>query len=228
LALSFGIPVLAYGLLRLTTGLSRVEAAAVSAHYGSISAVTLVAVMSVGIDPPAGTHRKSGEVVERCHISSEARRRPRNPATLAAFIVLVVGGGMAVGALTGPDAWFAGLAKPSFNPPNWLFAPVWTVLYIMIGIAGWLVWTRARASAAMQVWWGQLVLNFLWSPVFFGLHRIGLALAIIGVMALAIWGFVALTARRLPWASALFVPYGLWVSFATVLNGTFWLLNRGA
>jgi benzodiazapine receptor len=147
---------------------------------------------------------------------------------LVAFIVLVLGGGTAIGALTGPDVWFASLAKPSFNPPNWLFAPVWTVLYILVGIAGWLVWTRARAGAAMKLWWVQLGLNFLWSPVFFGLHRIDVALVIIGLMLLAIWGFVALTARRLPSAAALFVPYGLWVSFATVLNATFWLLNRGA
>ena len=133
---------------------------------------------------------------------------------------------MVIGALTGPDAWFASLAKPPFNPPNWLFAPVWTVLYILVGAAGWLVWTRAPAAAAMRLWWAQLVLNFLWSPVFFGLHRIGIALVIISLMLLAIWGFVALTARRLPWAAALFVPYGLWVSFATVLNATFWLLNR--
>jgi benzodiazapine receptor len=147
---------------------------------------------------------------------------------LIAFIVLALGGGTAIGALTGPDAWFASLAKPSFNPPSWLFAPVWTVLYILIGIAGWLVWTRARASAAMKLWWAQLALNFLWSPVFFGFHRIGLALVVIGILLLVIWSFVALTARQLPAAAALFVPYGLWVSFATALNAAFWLLNRGA
>lgn len=149
-------------------------------------------------------------------------------AALVAFIILVVGGGMAIGVVARPDAWFASLAKPSFNPPNWLFAPVWTVLYVAIGIAGWLVWTRARAGAAMKLWWAQLVLNFLWSPVFFGFHNIGIALAIVSLMLLVIWGFVALTARRVPWAAALFVPYGVWVSFATVLNAAIWILNPGA
>lgn len=161
-------------------------------------------------------------------MSDEAQARPRNLPALAAFIVLVLGGGTAIGALTGPDAWFASLAKPSFNPPNWLFAPVWTVLYIAVGIAGWLAWTRAPEGAAMKLWWVQLALNFLWSPVFFVLHRIGIALVIISLMLLVISGFVVLTARRLPWAAALFAPYGLWVSFATVLNAAFWLLNRGA
>ena len=178
------------------------------------------------IDPSAGVPRKSVEANRRCRISNEAPR-PRNPAVLAAFVILVLGGGMFIGAVIGPDAWFANLAKPSFNPPNWLFAPVWTTLYILIGIAGWLVW-RARAGTAMKLWWAQLALNFLWPPVFFGLHWIGIALAIISLMLVAIWGFVALTARRVPWAAALFVPHGLWVCFATVLNAALWVLNRGA
>src|SRR5262245_2791702 len=85
---------------------------------------------------------------------------------LIAFIALALGGGIAIGAATGPDAWFAALAKPSFNPPNWVFAPVWSALYVMIGVAGWLVWTHARSSLAMKLWWLQLVLNFSWSPTF--------------------------------------------------------------
>lgn len=148
-------------------------------------------------------------------------------AALIVFIVLVLGGGMAIGAVTRPDAWYASLAKPAFNPPNWLFAPVWTVLYVLVGVAGWLVWMRARSSAVMALWWTQLVLNFLWSPVSFGLHRIGIALVIITLLLLAICGFIALSARRLPWAAVLFVPYGLWVAFATLLNATLWVLNRG-
>ncbi len=153
-------------------------------------------------------------------------QRPLGP--LIAFVVLVLGAGMAIGAATGPDAWFASLAKPSFNPPNWLFAPVWTVIYVMIGVAGWLVWRRDRSGPAMKLWWAQLALNFMWSPVFFALHLIGPALIVITLMLATIWAFIAVTARRQPAAALLFLPNGLWVLFATVLNGAFWLLNRGA
>jgi tryptophan-rich sensory protein len=150
----------------------------------------------------------------------------RNPWSLAAFVVLVLGGGTAIGALTGPDAWYTTLAKPSFNPPNWVFAPVWSTLYVLIGIAGWLVWARDRSGPSMALWWAQLVLNFLWSPAFFSLHRIDLALVVIVLLLTAIWAFVAVTARRQPAAALLFVPYGLWVGFATVLNAALWALNR--
>ena len=153
--------------------------------------------------------------------------RRRSVPSLIAFIVLVLGGGTAIGMATGPDAWFAGLAKPSFNPPSWVFAPVWTTLYVMIGVAGWLVWTNYRSSAAMKLWWSQLVLNFAWSPIFFGLHRIDLALAVIVLLLAVIWAFVALTAGRERWAALLFVPYGLWVAFATALNAAFLALNPG-
>ena len=156
-------------------------------------------------------------------IGTVARRRSFS--LLTAFIVLVLGGGTAIGMATGPDAWFASLAKPSFNPPNWVFAPVWTTLYVMIGVAGWLVWPSHRSPAAMTLWWSQLVLNFAWSPVFFGLHRIDVALAVILLLLAAICAFVALTARRERWAAVLFVPYGLWVAFASVLNAALLVLN---
>jgi tryptophan-rich sensory protein len=152
----------------------------------------------------------------------------RNPWALAAFVALMLGGGTAIGTLTGPDAWYATLAKPSFNPPNWVFAPVWSTLYVLIAIAGWLVWSRDRTAPSMTLWWAQLVLNFLWSPAFFALHRIDLALVIIVLLLATIWAFVAVTARRQPAAALLFVPYGLWVLFATALNAALFILNRTA
>ena len=97
-------------------------------------------------------------------------------AAITPFILLVVGGGLLIGFLTAPGPWYEALAKPSFNPPNWLFGPVWTVLYVFIAIAGWRIWQRERPGTAMKLWWLQLVLNFLWSPVFFALQQIGLAL----------------------------------------------------
>jgi tryptophan-rich sensory protein len=149
--------------------------------------------------------------------------------SLPAFLLLVVGGGMLIGALTGPDAWFAWLRKPSFNPPNWLFAPVWTTLYVLIAIAGWRVWPRhigTRAGAfALGLWWLQLGLNFLWSPVFFAAHRIDIALAVIGLLLLSILGFIV-AAWRLDRVSALlFAPYALWVAFATALNAAYYWTN---
>lgn len=87
--------------------------------------------------------------------------------TLVLFLVLVVGGGVLIGTATVPGEWYEALAKPAFNPPNWIFAPVWTILYVMIAVAGWRVWTRTHTAGAMAIWWLQLGLNFLWSPVFF-------------------------------------------------------------
>ncbi|MFZ5782546.1 MAG: TspO/MBR family protein [Pseudomonadota bacterium] len=148
-------------------------------------------------------------------------------ASLAAFIALALGGGTAIGLLTGPDAWFAALEKPGFNPPDWVFAPVWSVLYLMIGIAGWLVWRRAPRSLAMALWGLQLGLNFLWPPVFFSLHQIPLALAIVALMTVLGWGFVLATIHHMPRAALLFVPYCLWLMFATTLNAALYSLNPG-
>ena len=95
------------------------------------------------------------------------------------FLVLTVGGGLAVGFVTAPGEWYAGLAKPAFNPPSWLFAPVWSVLYVLIAVAGWRTFERERSGRSMRLWWAQLGLNFLWSPVFFSTHQIGAALLVI-------------------------------------------------
>jgi benzodiazapine receptor len=145
--------------------------------------------------------------------------------SLVLFLALVLGGGLVLGFLTAPGAWYAGLSKPAFNPPAWLFGPVWTVLYIMIAVAGWRVLQRDRHGWPMKLWWAQLALNFLWTPVFFAAHQIGLALVIILLMLATILGFIA-TAWRLDRVSAwLFVPYAAWVAFASVLNGSIWALN---
>ena len=112
------------------------------------------------------------------------------------FLALVVGGGIAIGIVTAPGEWYVNLVKPSFNPPNWIFAPVWTVLYVFIAIAGWRVWTRGNDLFAIQLWVIQLVLNFLWSPTFFVAERPGWALAIISALLIVVLVF----ARRV-WAS---------------------------
>jgi tryptophan-rich sensory protein len=145
--------------------------------------------------------------------------------SLVLFFVLVLGGGLAIGFVTAPGGWYAGLNKPAFNPPPWLFGPVWTVLYVLIAIAGWRIWHSDRNGRAMQLWWAQLALNFLWSPVFFGAHQIGLALGIILILLATILGFIATAWRLDRWAAWLFVPYAAWVGFASLLNGSIWMMN---
>ena len=145
--------------------------------------------------------------------------------SLILFLALVLGGGLALGGLTVPGAWYAGLTKPSFNPPAWLFGPVWTVLYILIGVAGWRVWQRDRGGLPMKLWWAQMALNFLWTPVYFGAHQIGLAFVAILLMLAAILAFIV-TAWRLDRVAAwLFVPYAAWVAFASILNASIVVLN---
>jgi translocator protein len=133
----------------------------------------------------------------------------------------------ATGALFPPGPWFAGLERPGFAPPNWLFGPVWTLLYVLIAIAGWLVWRRVGwRSRAMGLWGAQMLLNALWTPLFFGLQWMGVALAEMALLWLAIL-LCVLAFRRISGAAAiLMLPYLAWVSFAWVLNAGFWWLNR--
>ena len=145
---------------------------------------------------------------------------------LLLFLVLVIGGGLAIGYITLPGEWYAGLVKPSFNPPNWIFAPVWTILYILIAIAGWRVWDRGL-SVPQEFWWAQLALNFLWSPAFFGFQQMGLALIVIVLLLITIIGFIKVTWSSEPVSALLFVPYLLWVAFASLLNVSLWRLNAG-
>lgn len=142
-----------------------------------------------------------------------------------AFIALVLGGGLFIGFLTTPGSWYAGLVKPSFNPPPLVFAPVWSVLYVIVAVAGWRVWRADPRGWPMRIWWTQLALNFLWSPVFFAAHRIGLALAIIVLLLASIVGFIITSSRQDRVAAWLFVPYAMWVAFASLLNGSIFALN---
>jgi tryptophan-rich sensory protein len=144
--------------------------------------------------------------------------------SLAAFIAAVLGLGLLIGLATMPGPWYEALEKPFFNPPNWLFGPAWSVLYVLIGIAGWRVW-RSGDSGLLTAWIVQLALNFLWSPVFFGLQSIGGALIVILALLAAILAFIALAWRRDRTAAWLFVPYALWVAFATTLNVSIHMRN---
>lgn len=145
--------------------------------------------------------------------------------SLALFLALSVFGGIAIGMSNPPDAWYAALNKPVFNPPNWLFGPVWTVLYVVIGVVGWRTWRQGPNSRAMKLWWAQMALNFAWSPLFFSAHRMDLALLVILSMLVTINAFIVVQWRSDPMNARLFIPYSAWVSFATVLNAALLTLN---
>ena len=124
--------------------------------------------------------------------------------------------------------WYADLSKPSWNPPNWLFGPVWTVLYLLMAISAWLVWKKAGfqgAAVPLIIFLVQLVLNAAWSWLFFGLHEIGIALIEIVVLWLAILICTILFWRIIAISGILLVPYLMWVAFAAVLNYKLWHLN---
>lgn len=144
------------------------------------------------------------------------------------FVALVAGAAL-FGAQFTPGAWYQSLQRPWLTPPNWVFGPVWTVLYLAIAIAAFLLWTsadRSRVKLALGLWATQLVLNALWSYLFFGLKRPGIALIeIVTLLAVILATTVVFLSIRKP-AGVLFIPYALWVGFATYLNAGFWLLNR--
>lgn len=133
--------------------------------------------------------------------------------------------------IEGIKTWYPTLQKPAFNPPNWIFAPVWNALYIMMGLAAGLVWDRIEhqketVKKGLTFFWIQLALNALWSYLFFGLHNPLLAFLEIIVLWLMIYETFTQFNKVNKIAAYLFIPYLLWVTFAAVLNGTIWWMNR--
>ena len=144
---------------------------------------------------------------------------------ILAYSAAFIGSLFTIGAI---DTWYATLTKPQLNPPNWLFGPVWTVLYTLMAIAAWLVWEKRHhplAHKALFVYGAQLVFNTLWSIAFFGLHNPALGLFVIVMLWISIvmTGIQFYRINRL--AGYLLIPYLVWVSFATHLNFSFVLLN---
>jgi tryptophan-rich sensory protein len=125
--------------------------------------------------------------------------------------------------------WYAGIVKPAFNPPAWVFGPVWTTLFVLMGIAAFLIWKkgldRRDVKIALGIFLGQLVLNTLWSIIFFGLRSPGGALVEIAFLWLSILVTIIVFAKISRLAAWLLVPYILWVSFASYLNYSIWILN---
>lgn len=146
----------------------------------------------------------------------------RNFWVYAAFIIGVVVIGGTIGAVTVPGEWYAALQKPWFNPPNWVFGPVWITLYILIGWVGARKWLYGGAAG---LWWTQMAINLLWSPVFFLAHQPLAALLVILVMWAVIAAFILREWRSDRLSAVLFLPYLAWVSLATALNTAIVVLN---
>lgn len=147
--------------------------------------------------------------------------------SLLVFIGICVATAM-TGILFKPGEWYKALDKPSWTPPDWLFGPVWSVLYLMIAVAGWLVWINIGMSGLLVLWGVQLVLNATWSWLFFGIRRMDLAFVDVVLMWLSIATFIALAAATVPLAAMLFVPYLIWVTIASALNLSVWRRNPQA
>ncbi|MFN3997513.1 TspO/MBR family protein [Algoriphagus sp.] len=139
----------------------------------------------------------------------------------------LLGGLGAFFTLSSVNSWFVMLNKPSWNPPSWLFGPVWTLLYVLMGIACYLIWKsdHPQKKALLKLYTVQLILNALWSPAFFGMQSPFLGLMVIIPLWIAIVLCIVQFKKVSPLASGLMVPYLLWVTFATALNTTIWVMN---
>jgi len=160
-----------------------------------------------------------------------ANRRPRTTLVAAIIVCEVVGASGSVFTTMGLESWYPSLVRPAIAPPNWVFAPVWTTLFALLGVAAWLVWRRATVVGpeatrlAVGTFVVQFALNVAWSAVFFGGQSLAGGLLVIALLWLAIAATVAAfygVDRR---AAALLVPYLAWVTFAGYLNYAFWALN---
>ena len=152
-------------------------------------------------------------------------KTPRPWLILVAFLVVVIGVGALIGTQSLPGSWYEGLVKPPFNPPNWIFGPVWFALYILIAVAGWRIYMIDPDSTPMKLWYGQMVLNWAWSPVWFLGHLVWPAFAIITALWLLLIVFIVTAKRMDPTSAWLFIPYLAWVSFAGALNLAIGVLN---
>lgn len=149
-------------------------------------------------------------------------------AILGILILLTLGLGWMGSRATSPEitGWYASLIKPSFNPPNYLFGPVWSTLYLLMAISQWMVWKSTQNKLTKIFFFLMLFSNALWSPVFFKYHQLGWALVVIAFYLIALGTWVRCLYQENKTAAYLQAPHVLWVSFATVLNASIYLLNR--
>lgn len=156
----------------------------------------------------------------------------RDTLRLVLAVALPLAVGFLAGRVTAPAVatWYPELVRPAFTPPSWVFAPVWTTLYLAMGVAAWLVWRQGLSTPgvalALCVFLVQLALNGLWSLLFFGMRSPAAGLVDIVLLWIALVACTVLFFGRSTWAGILMVPYAAWVSFAAVLNASIWVLNR--
>lgn len=146
---------------------------------------------------------------------------------LVGFLGLSLLVALSAGAVTATSVhtWYLSLRRPPGTPPNWVFGPVWTSLYLMMAAAAWLVWRRTGGGRALRLWGWQLLANALWTPAFFGLRLPGLALLVMGALVVLLGRTVRIFGRIVPLAALLLLPYCVWVLYATYLTAGFWWLN---
>ena len=159
-----------------------------------------------------------------------SRHRGYDALALVGWILSIVALGASTGIFFAPGPWYEAVQKPAFNPPNWIFGPVWTALYVSMGVALWLVRREQNATPVLRSratrWFvAQFLLNLLWTPLFFGLRSPFLAVVDIALLWLALVATILAFRRVRPLAAWLLLPYLAWVSFAAILNGSIWRLN---
>jgi len=152
-------------------------------------------------------------------------KTPKSWLTLAVFLLIVIGIGGLIGASTAPGEWYATLQKPPFNPPNWVFGPVWFALYVLIAVAGWRTFLADATGLGMKLWGAQMLLNWAWSPTWFTLQLVWPAFAIIVCLLAVILAFIANRWQPDRLTAWLFMPYAAWVAFASLLNFSIGVLN---
>lgn len=155
-------------------------------------------------------------------------KRPNPTIALLLWLTAAYAAGFvgSAGVRHGLETVYPGLAKPAWNPPDWLFAPVWTVLYALIGTAAWRIWrTQDPRLAPLGLWWLGLLLNALWPWAFFGFGKFGLAFGVVALLWTTILATIVAFSKRDKTAAWLLVPYLAWVGFATILNLAIWRLN---
>lgn len=144
------------------------------------------------------------------------------------LLPLLIGGISGYATSSAIHSWYISLQKPSFNPPNYLFGPVWSFLYLLMGVSLFVIWSSShgkKRSDALRIFAIQLFLNFLWSFLFFKFNLLGVALVDILLIWVSILTMIILFSRVSKFAAYLQIPYLLWVTFATTLNGAIWMLN---
>ncbi len=153
-----------------------------------------------------------------------------NRLSLLIWIITMIAIGLVIGSFTKPEicAWYSTLHRSPVTPPQYVFPIAWTILYGCIGVCGWLIWrpqALPKLSIIKSVYLTQLILNWSWTPLFFGFHLTGFSLVVLGIMDILVFALICLSSRKMKAVSRLMTPYLSWILFATYLNFYIWRYN---